>query len=54
MVEAWYTNLSPIEKMEFAALSVIMGNERVSSELAKCNSVTALFERVAHQVYGAN
>lgn len=52
--QEFYDSLSPEGKMKLAALSLIMGNERVGAALTECNDIDELFSTIANMVYGAH
>jgi type II secretory pathway component PulM len=48
---AWYAQLSPREKLMFAALTVFLGEEEVANALVDNPSIDDLFDEVAHRIY---
>lgn len=50
-IEQWYSKMSPQGKLKFAALTQLMGAERVAAELVDIGDIDELFCRVANRVY---
>lgn len=47
----WYNNLTPEQKLKFAALTALYGAESVSEALTVNNDIDILFSAVANKVY---
>jgi hypothetical protein len=50
-IRRWYNELTPEQRLKFAALSIFMGEERVAAELVDTPDIDVLFARVAERVY---
>lgn len=50
-VEGWMARMNNEERFKFACLTMFMGEEKVASELVKCNDINLLFSSVAERVY---